>query len=399
MAAYFTDVHCHLFNFEDVPFYATLRRKVKPIDTLGMLAASLGIVNVDRFRKFIMFFELPVQANLTEFLAELRDAAPGENMLLTPLVIDFFDINPETKPVHLQVEHLREGIAKCTALLPGDRVLPFIGYDLRRLRNGSLDDFIRYWESSGGVSAAEKRRSPEALANGDVIGIKLYPPIGFNPDPARERNAEIRKRYYGFYRWCIDCRIPLTVHCQHSSYSMHNGSRIRSCTHPVNWQKLLRRPGFESLAINFAHAGGWEDMAAWQGTMKSGTAGGETEKPESVPGSWSKVVVSLLKKYPNTYADLSAFNFASRSACNALKKLLEVDERDQSGGYRLRKKLLWGSDIPMVIPAKSFKKKGVSAYGHLYDRFAETIRSCSIERPGEALLDMTANNPATFLFP
>jgi hypothetical protein len=399
MAGYFNDVHCHLFNFEDVPFYATLRRKVKPIDTLGMLAASLGIVNVDRFRKFIMFFELPVQANLTEFLAELREAAPGKNLLLTPLVMDFFDINPEAKPVHLQVEHLREGIAKCTTLSPGDRVLPFLGYDLRRLRSGSLDDFLRYWESSGGVSSVEKRSSPEALANGDVIGIKLYPPIGFNPDPSRERHAEIRKRYCDFYLWCIERRIPLTVHCQHSSYSMHSANRIRYYTHPLNWQKLLGRPGFGSLSINFAHAGGWEDMAEWQGTLKPGVSGGEAAKPESMPGSWSKVVVSLLKKYPNTYADLSAFNFASRSARNALKKLLERDERDQSGGYRLRKKLLWGSDIPMAIPAKACKQKGVSAYRHLYGRFAETILGCSIERPEEALLDMTATNPETFLFP
>jgi len=80
MAAYFTDLHGHLFNFEDLPFCATLRCKVKPVDKPGMLAASPGIVNVDRFRQFIMFFELPVQANLTELLAGLREAAPGKNI-------------------------------------------------------------------------------------------------------------------------------------------------------------------------------------------------------------------------------------------------------------------------------------------------------------------------------
>jgi hypothetical protein len=53
----------------------------------------------------------------------------------------------------------------------------------------------------------------------------------------------------------------------------------------------------------------------------------------------------------------------------------------------------------MAIPAKACKQKGVSAYRHLYGRFAETILGCSIERPEEALLDMTATNPETFLFP
>ncbi|MCF8384088.1 MAG: hypothetical protein K9G39_10960 [Chlorobium sp.] len=46
-----------------------------------MLAASPGIVNADRFRKFIMFFELlPVQANLIAFLVELRKAAPVKHI-------------------------------------------------------------------------------------------------------------------------------------------------------------------------------------------------------------------------------------------------------------------------------------------------------------------------------
>lgn len=400
MAACFTDAHCHLFNFEDVPFYATLRRKIKPIDTLGMLAASLGIVNVDRFKKFIMFFEQPVQANLAEFLDDLRRAVPEKQLLLTPLVMDFFDINPETKPVGLQVSHLREGISRCNALFPGDRVLPFLGYDLRRLKEGTIADFIRYWETSGGVTSTERRRCPETLQNGDTIGIKLYPPIGFNPDPSRERNPDARKHYLEFYHWCIDHQIPLTVHCQYSSYSMHNGNRIRYYTHPLNWRKLLDRPGFNSLRLNLAHAGGWEDLVAWLHTGKRTVSDGENEKPGYEPGTWSPVVVSVLKTYPNTYADLSAFNFASRSACNALKKLLERDEQGIYGkGCLLRKKLLWGSDMPMVISASSYKEKGKPAYRNLYERFVMTILGCAIANPAEAVSDITENNPAAFLFP
>ncbi|MBM3162973.1 MAG: hypothetical protein FJZ79_06600 [Chlorobi bacterium] len=400
MAACFIDAHCHLFNFEDVPFYATLRRKVKPIDTLGMLAASLGIVNVDRFKTFIMFFEQPVQANLGELLVDIRKAVPERELLLTPLVMDFFTVNPQTKPVDLQVSHLREGITRCRDLCSGDRVLPFLGYDLRRLKDGTVADFIRYWENSGGVTSAERRRGPEMLQNGDAIGIKLYPPIGFNPDPSKERDPEVRMRYLEFYRWCIAHQVPLTVHCQYSSYSMHNGDRIRYYTHPVNWQKLLRRPGFGSLRLNLAHAGGWEDLVAWQGTGKNLAAENATGRPGYASGTWVPVVISLLKTYPNAYADLSAFNFASRSACSALRKLLEYDERGRYGnGFPLRKKLLWGSDVPMVIAAGSYKERGKPSYRNLYERFAGTVLGSPIENPEEALADMTENNPLKFLFP
>ena len=400
MAAYFIDAHCHLFNFEDVPFYATLRRKVKPIDTLGMLAASLGIVNVDRYKTFIMFFEQPVHANLHEFLAEAREAVPFRSMLLTPLVMDFFDINPETKPVSLQVSHLCDGIAKCAALHKEDRVLPFIGYDPRHLKQETLAGFIRYWEQSGGVTSPARRAGPGVLQNGQVIGIKLYPPIGFNPDPSKERNPEVRARFVAFYRWCIENQIPLTVHCQYSSYSMHNGERIRYYTHPVNWQRLLARSGFETLRLNLAHAGGWEDLVAWQGTGKRLHKDSGTGPSSREPGTWSQVVVSLLKRYPNTYADLSAFNFASRAACSALKKLLERDEKGMYGdGFAVRKKLLCGSDVPMVIASASYKQKRKPAYRNMYERFVRTVLGSLIVNPAEALLDMTESNPAAFLFP
>jgi predicted TIM-barrel fold metal-dependent hydrolase len=400
MAAYFTDIHCHLFNIEDIPFHATLRRKVRPSDTLKLFVASLGLGNVDKYRNFILFFEQPVQANLSAFLDDLRNTLPGQKLLLIPLVMDFFDLNPATKPVAVQMSHLREGIAKCNSLLGNDRVLPFLGYDLRHFRTGSFEDFKRLWEEVGGITAIERRKSPESLKNGDVIGIKFYPPIGFNPDPSKERNAEARKRYQEFYRWCTDFQIPITVHCQYPSYSMHSSERVRYHTHPLNWEKVLKRQGLEKLRINFAHAGGWHDLAAWQHTGKKLSADIESRKPEYATGTWAPIIVSLLKTYPNTYADLSAFNFASTGACKALKKLLERDEQGKFGsGHFLRKKLLWGSDVPMIISEKVYNQNGKASYRYLYERFIRTISACAIDKPEEAIRDMTENNPAAFIFP
>jgi len=125
------------------------------------------------------------------------------------------------------------------------------------------------------------------------------------------------------------------------------------------------------LNINFAHFGGedgLEDMI-------------DKNIDET---SWTYYLVKLLKRYPNTYADISAFDFADKDACKNLKKTLGLDKKgkfDKEGDYKLKEKLLWGSDVPMVISGASFfdkakqrnKNKGNAEYRHLYDRFTNLV--------------------------
>jgi len=262
---------------------------------------------------------------------------------------------------------------------------PFVGFDLRKLdqsgAEAGLQKIQKIWDTYG-TSADDRQAEP--LKSGAVFGIKLYPPIGFNPNPSESRK---KQRYLEFYKWCCEQDIPLTTHCQSSSGSFSVGKKSREVnriTHGKNWWHLFEKnPDIENLRINFAHFGGEEgieDLIDWYGIDKD---------------SWTYYLVRLLKKYPNTYADISAYDFSDDDACENLIKLLEKDEDGKfknEGKYKLSDKLLWGSDVPMVISSNAYRKggskNGVSEYKHLYGKFKRTVSSSK---------KMTCANPIAFL--
>ena len=96
--------------------------------------------------------------------------------------------------------------------------------------------------------------------------------------------------------------------------------------------------------------------------------------------SWTYIIIKLLKNYPNTYADISAYEYSKKEHRNNLIKIFEKDANGDFGdGYKLVDKLLWGSDVPMVISTKSYreghKDKGESQYKHYFKGFLKTINS------------------------
>jgi hypothetical protein len=82
-------------------------------------------------------------------------------------------------------------------------------------------------------------------------GIKLYPPLGFDPWPCDARELEKVKFLYSE---CVRKRIPVTVHC--SGKGFRTSPRADEFTDPSNrWREVLTHPDFRELKINFAHLG------------------------------------------------------------------------------------------------------------------------------------------------
>lgn len=96
-------------------------------------------------------------------------------------------------------------------------------------------------------------------------GIKLYPPLGFDPWPG-ENDGELEKVRY-LYSECIRKNIPITVHCSDRGYVTTPDAH--KLTDPSNkWQKVLTRPEFAELRINFAHMGTQhDDKLEWRNTI------------------------------------------------------------------------------------------------------------------------------------
>ena len=272
--------------------------------------------------------------------------------------------------------------------IPNTKVCPFVGFDLRKLLKTDKDrlaGFKAFWSANNTIG----KSGMSELKSGSLLGIKLYPPIGFNPCPKK-----LPDQYKEFFTWCCEQDIPLTAHCQKGSYSAgKEKENLDKNTTPENWKRLLKHPGFENLRINFAHFGGetgTDDMFEPFRTDKD---------------SWTYILIKLLKAYPNTYADISAYDYAKKEHRNNLVKIFEKDEKGDFGnGHKLIDKLLWGSDVPMVISGRSYREghtdKGASKYKYYFNGFLKTVNSSkklTDDQKANIITNMTETNPKRFL--
>lgn len=397
----FVDCHCHLFNIVDIPLYATLEGKIE-MGTLKRLvysfAAAAAILTgkaedeLKEREEFLRFFERSIKANTKWLANQIKEAVPNRKIVITPLVMDFDMIHGDPDSfldepkLGDQMGRLLEAIEETKSKCLYVRFYPFLGYDLRKLTlaDYGLADIKRLWRKYGTTKA--QRENASLLKTGSVIGIKLYPPIGFNPYPSDEG---VREKYLEFYRWCKNNDIPVTVHCQSSSgsYSVcKKSAEVNRMTNARNWWRLLNEnQDINQLRINFAHFGGEEEMKDL------------FDNKELDKSCWTYYLIKLLKTFDNTYADISAYDYTDEDACEELVELLKMDkngefDNEQGHVYKLADKLLWGSDVPMVISQDSFresgKKDGASKYKHLYKRFKGTV-------PG--VEKMINTNPKKFL--
>ncbi len=446
----FVDAHCHLFNLVDVPLYETLNGQVSMNTAAKLLAVMAPSPMLIGFatgalhdnKEFLQFFERPQVENMRSLARQIKTSSKAEQVVMTPLVMDFDCIRHEKcgskgtpctsrecpllkepdrrtsadPSAEGQYRRLKESVAKLNGendQIEGNvKVFPFLGFDLRKLtpQNGSGLARLQSLWAEVGTTQAERDSGFSNIENGKALGIKLYPPIGFNPCPRGK--PKVLARYKEFYEWCLDEDIPIAVHCQTGSYSATRKKRqINHDTHASNWLRLFESWGkgalqsdkdITKLRINFAHFGGedgLEDMLDWW-------------RPGGIQkGTWTYILCQMLMTYPNAYADISAFDWASTSDVKNLLNLLKMDIQQkfpkgklQNMRYSLREKLMWGSDVPMVVSEKSYRhfgdRKGKSDYNYLLQHFEESlekIQDLTPDDPKELIRNLTAETPSKYL--
>jgi len=95
--------------------------------------------------------------------------------------------------------------------------------------------------------------------------------------------------------------------------------------------------------------------------------------------SWTYTIIKLLQKYPNTYSDISAYNYGKdklNDFSNNLKKVIELDYKGKfkEGKFKLSDKLLWGSDVPMVLSDECYE----GHYKNYFSKFEKVVNSANI---------------------
>jgi predicted TIM-barrel fold metal-dependent hydrolase len=382
---FFIDIHCHLFNAEHVPLRQSIRRISnnfnKGLIKRGIIAAGAVVVApllilssntlakkfYKVFEAFIRFFDQPAKDNIRDIIRAIRQVHGRADMdnrqrILTPLVMDF-ELCESYKRLVNQVHDLSKAISDKSTYLKkhNTRILPFLGMDLRRFyveSNNTPAKALQDFFTKVGVTfkPAAIRRDPTQLENGDFIGIKLYPSLGFDIYP---QDARLRARNVAIFQRLKELQLPITTHCQVTSYECDPGNvsneTLINYANPHKWWQLLKQyPSLHDIRINFAHFGGEEGVA------KALMWNDEIPDPEQLylsPGglfssSWTYWIMRLLKQYPNTYSDISAFDFSDKKAVASLAWLIQRDSEgiyDALGTLRLKDKLMWGSDVPMIL--------------------------------------------------
>lgn len=251
-------------------------------------------------------------------------------------------------------------------------IYPFMGlntqnYSLEDLKgeNGKQGLLDKYFSNFTADETAQSRRDrlfqkmgqfdgkmyedDESIYKDIFAGIKVYPPLGFNPHP--DSSVELDKVKY-LYEYCISKRIPIISHCSDGGFEVGEDKCI---TDPrEKWTKVLNE--YPTLTLDFAHFG----------MQRSGAT------------DWQKAIVELTKK-ENVYSDVSC-NDADEKYYKNLNLAIE------KAGEHLKSKMLFGSDFSIALISSP-----INSYNQYLKAFVNS-KSLRYKQP------MSVTNPERFLF-
>ncbi len=369
---YFYDIHCHAFNLSHPNLMAFARRinlhtylflnAVPGLSTVlspfigGKIDSLMNLLSVmeNDLGTYFLLMEQDASALLTNGKLIMGDHA-YDKIILTPLIMDFGCKDVEKfpnihygqlpqKPIAEQVFDLFYGIKDYSeyALFTEEggqlgykqakkeeklfEIYPFLGINTQLYEMAEIEKLLGKYFSGYHRDHAELYEKMGAFKN-DVdtmdsnffAGIKVYPPLGFDPWP--EDGKEREKAEY-LYRFCIARKISLTAHCSDGGFV--TSDRAKEFASPKRWQKVLER--YPGLRLNLAHFG----------MQKKRFCLFENRE-------WMNDILGLIRTNENVYTDFS-YRGVDPGYYDGLRTLIE-GQKDGEFREKLKKRLLFGSDF------------------------------------------------------
>ena len=363
---YFYDIHCHAMNLSHPSLLAFMRRlnvtkylflnSIPVVSSLlsgfikGKLNPAINLLSV--MENEMGNFFLLMEEDLKPFLKNEQFQIGGttyDKIILTPLIMDFGskDISqyPDIyynelaeKPIVEQVVDLFNGITefKTESLQKKMEIYPFLGvntknYLMERSLHSSLPILLEKYFSDYTCDNLPHRRQNlfenMGTFEGDIdelkgyvfAGIKVYPPLGFDPWPS-DNNEELKKVKY-LYDFCSSKCIPITTHCSEGGFKVVDQSE--AFTSPERWKPVLTN--FPKLKLNLAHLGK-QGKGLW---LFPKTA-------------WQEMILELIAQYDHVYTDFSCCGF-NDNYYQSLKELINAQPADRRN--KLKERMLFGSDF------------------------------------------------------
>ncbi len=407
----FYDTHCHALTLSDPAFLAliqTLRsRKLETIYTqitsFEYLSSSFLHRGGEKLRNMLAVMEnepgdifMLMEDDLKGKYEKPKNDKPlirdgrlhmndalYDKVVLVPLLMDFacglgyvtdtyYDKYP-IKRIETQISKVLSGIAAYRNARPRGmlEILPFLGISPQNHTAKSIQDLLDRWFSgySGTrASAAEVFKDMKHAKIGEhrsghspFAGIKLYPPLGFDPWP---ENSEGRATVEVLYAFCSEKAIPITTHCDDGGFRLIPLETSWKYCSPGRFRPALEK--YPGLKLNFAHLGHTYSLPFGVSHLTN----------------WRNDIFALMEEFPYVYGDFS-FDGTNSDYYDGLFRALE-DLPDASRD-RAQSRILFGSDF-MVNLVK------VRSYADYYRLFFKSAFDAATKD------GFVSGNPEKFLF-
>ncbi len=208
-------------------------------------------------------------------------------------------------------------------------------------------------------AAARWKGDPARPPRNAFAGVKLYPPLGFDPWPEDRAALDAARLLYAF---CERRGVPVVVHCDDQGYRTIALDLAMRYTDPDRWIPVLK--AYPGLVVDFAHFG-----ERYLGRPRA-------------KGEWTESIIRLMERYSGVYADV-AFNGCEPAYWAKLARL--VGSLPAATADIVRSRLLFGSDFVISLTK-------TRSYLDYVSDFASSPLDAGLKRA------MVAVNPSAFLF-
>lgn len=141
----------------------------------------------------------------------------------------------------------------------------------------------------------------DRMGSNFFAGIKVYPPLGFDPWP--EEDPEELAKVKLLYEYCSAKRIPITAHCNSGGYVVITKKLSQKFTSPDRWERVLNN--YPDLILNLAHFGK------------------ENKKLMLFPVErWTRKIIKMIARFDHLYVDFS-FNGLDKDYYRDLRRYID----------------------------------------------------------------------------
>ena len=181
----------------------------------------------------------------------------------------------------------------------------------------------------------------DRMGSNFFAGIKVYPPLGFDPWP--EDDPEELAKVKLLYEYCHSKKIPITSHCNSGGFVVFDQKHSKELTGPDKWEQVLEH--YPELILNLAHFG----------------------KENKILGlfpveGWTRKIIRMVDRFDHLYVDFS-FNGLDEKYYRDLRRY--IDRNPAKLREKLKQRIMFGTDFMINLT-------GVESYNEYLRIFGES---------------------------